>query len=43
MKIKCLFGLHKWKKYGGPSNIGGGLFQQAYICDICKKIKYKKY
>ncbi|MEF8847629.1 MAG: hypothetical protein V5A68_00655 [Candidatus Thermoplasmatota archaeon] len=42
MNLKCLFGFHKWKKYGGPTNIGGGKFEQKYICDRCDKIKRKK-
>ncbi len=39
MNWKCLFGFHKWKKWGGYRNIGGGKFAQTYICDKCKKMK----
>jgi len=39
MKLKCLLG-HKWEKFGGPQNRGGGKFEQKYICIKCKKIKY---
>jgi len=39
MKIKCKLGFHKWEKYGGPRNIGGGVFEQKFLCKNCKKIK----
>lgn len=39
MNIKCFFGFHKWEKYGGPRNMGGGKFEQKYTCKKCKKIK----
>jgi len=39
MKIKCFFGFHKWEKYMGPQNRGGGKFAQKYICNRCRKIK----
>lgn len=39
MKIKCLLGFHKWEKYSGPRNLGGGKFEQKFICNKCKKIK----
>ena len=39
MNLKCLFGFHKWKKFGGLKNVGGAKFEQKYICDKCKKIK----
>jgi len=39
MNIKCLLGFHKWEKYCGPKNVGGGKFEQKYICNKCKKIK----
>ena len=42
MKLKCFFGFHKWKKLGGPINVGGGKFEQKYICDLCKKIKRER-
>ncbi len=42
-KLKCLFGFHKWVKFGGPHNLGTGEFEQRYICERCKKIKYKKW
>lgn len=40
-KIKCLLGFHKWQKYGGPTNVGGGKFKQTYVCERCKKMKVK--
>ncbi len=39
MNLKCLFGLHNWKKLGGPRNVGGGKFEQRYKCSRCYKIK----
>ena len=41
MNLKCIFGFHDWKKYGGPKNVGAGKFEQKYICNKCKKIKRK--
>ena len=40
-KLKCLVGMHRWEKYMGYSNIGGGKFAQKYICKRCKKLKEK--
>jgi hypothetical protein len=40
MKLKCLFGKHKWTKVSGPRNIGRGVFEQRYKCTRCLKIKY---
>ena len=39
MKLKCLIGLHRWSKLGGPHNVGGGKFKQSLICVECKKTK----
>jgi len=39
MNLKCLFGFHKWEKFGGPINVGGGKFEQKPICKKCKRIK----
>lgn len=39
MGLKCALGFHKWKKFGGPSNIGGGKFEQKLVCEKCKKMK----
>jgi len=41
MNLKCLFGFHKWEKYGGPNNAGDGKFEQKFICKICNKMKSK--
>ncbi len=41
MNLKCLFGFHKWKKYGGAENMGDGKFRVRLICERCKKIKQK--
>ncbi len=41
MNIKCLFGFHRWKKFGGPKNVGGGKFEQKYVCERCRKIRRK--
>jgi hypothetical protein len=40
MKIRCLFGFHKWEKFCGPRNMGDGKFEQKLICVHCKKVKY---
>jgi len=40
-KIKCRLGIHKWEKFTGARNIGGGKFSQKYRCDACGKIKEK--
>jgi len=40
MNVKCILGFHKWQKFGGPSNVGGGKFEQRYKCEKCGKIKY---
>jgi len=37
-KIRCLCGLHDWKKYMGPENMGRGKVGQRYICEKCGKI-----
>ncbi len=42
MNAKCLLGFHKWQKYGGPSNVGGGKFEQKFKCSKCGKIKYSR-
>ena len=39
MNIKCLFGFHKWKRYGGAENMGDGKFKIRLICEKCGKIK----
>jgi len=39
MNWKCLFGFHKWEKFMGLINIGGGKFRQKYKCSQCGKIK----
>ncbi|MFH1325684.1 MAG: hypothetical protein ABIH49_02865 [archaeon] len=38
-RIKCFFGMHKWVKFMGPRNEGGGKFSQKYKCVMCGKIK----
>ncbi len=38
-KFSCLIGIHKWKKFMGPQNIGGGKFAQKYKCVNCEKVK----
>ena len=40
-KLKCLLGKHKWEKFMGVRNIGGGKFSQKYICKRCRKMKDK--
>jgi hypothetical protein len=40
-KLKCRLGLHKWEKFAGPKNIGGGKFSQKYKCDNCNKVMEK--
>ncbi|MFH1510709.1 MAG: hypothetical protein ABIF10_03380 [Candidatus Woesearchaeota archaeon] len=39
MNLKCLFGFHKWEKYGGPINRGNGMFEQKLVCTRCRKIR----
>ena len=39
MNFKCILGLHKWTKLGGPRNVGGGTFEQRYKCTQCYKVK----
>lgn len=40
-KLKCFLGIHEWKKFLGPRNVGGGKFSQKYICEVCRKMKEK--
>ncbi|MEM2865666.1 MAG: AN1-type zinc finger domain-containing protein [Candidatus Hadarchaeales archaeon] len=37
--LKCILGIHRWTKVGGPSRLGKGKFVQKYICEKCGKIK----
>ena len=30
MNLRCIIGLHKYAKFLGPENIGGGRFRQRY-------------
>ncbi len=39
MNWKCFFGIHKWSKFGGVSNVGDGKFKITLVCDECKKVK----
>jgi len=39
MDLKCLFGFHKWEKFMGCINIGGGKFKQEYQCKKCGRHK----
>jgi len=39
MNWKCIFGFHRWIKFMGPQNWGGGKFMQRYKCERCGKIK----
>jgi len=39
MNLKCFFGFHEWKRFGGADNVGNGKFKIRLICDRCKKIK----
>jgi len=39
MNLKCLFGMHRWEKFGGAENVGEGKFRIRLICKRCKKIK----
>lgn len=39
MNLRCMLGLHKYSKFLGPENIGGGRFRQRYKCIVCGKIK----
>ncbi len=38
-KFRCILGFHKWEKFMGCRNVGGGKFQQDYKCRYCNKIK----
>ena len=29
MNLKYLFGFHKWEKFGGPINVGGGKMNES--------------
>jgi hypothetical protein len=40
-KLKCLLGNHKWEKFMGSRNIGGGKFSQKYVCKKCGKMMEK--
>ena len=42
MGLKCIFTGHKWKKLGGPKNVGGGKFEQRIVCSKCGKIGYRR-
>ncbi len=39
MNLKCLLGMHRWAKQGGPTKRAGGRFEQRYVCAKCGKAK----
>lgn len=39
MNFRCILGMHKYTKFLGPENVGGGQFKQRYKCTACGKMK----
>ncbi|MFH1977852.1 MAG: hypothetical protein ABIJ92_00820 [Candidatus Aenigmatarchaeota archaeon] len=39
--FKCSLGIHKYQKFMGYQNVGGGKFRQQYKCIHCDHIMEK--